>query len=719
MNTFERQHGGSGIKTAVILFLMAFCFGPVTLQGASYTIFNMQDFSSQELRMQAFTLNDDSELEIDIIGARHKDSDQMYALGWILDSETREVVWSMSEEATRRLEDDRKLRRYNGTMYLDEGDYEAYYFAGNPLQMLTGFRLKGDIEGLGDLLGIMGDALDDEFSKDGTIYYKQMKKFKFQLSSEDRDFIVRGDAPPVLPDQVISLVRPRNLSDERAGFTVTAPTDVKLYAIGEYSENNDVFMDGAKIINARTRQKVWAMERWNTDWSGGAFKNRCFLDEINLQPGDYIVNYWTDESHTFDDWNSIPPYDPFFYGITISAASPRYADRVKPSDIDERKKTIVQITKVTDDVNLARDFKLKRDMRVNVYAIGEGRKGYMYDYGWIKNADNDETVWIMREDQTDHAGGAAKNRVYDGILELKSGNYTLRYKTDGSHSYGSWNAAQPSDSRNYGITLYAYEEDFSPDLVEVGQLKSLGGPRETQTTYEFRFHVPPAPDPQQIRELVEQQKEITRIYMEQLSDLRREMRESPNDLETVEELKRDIEELKKEYEEDMKELTHEFDREQIEFENKELENQMRLLQKELESLDHKNFIEVQPSSESSDFIVRIGGVGNNANLKTTFKLDQPTRVRIHALGEGVNGRMYDYGWITDKKSGNVIWEMTYMKTQHAGGAVKNRLFDGVIMLDKGTYEVYYVSDDSHSYAEWNDYAPPNPTNWGISLKFEK
>ncbi|HDS01603.1 MAG TPA: hypothetical protein ENO07_06245 [candidate division Zixibacteria bacterium] len=85
----------------------------------------------------------------------------------------------------------------------------------------------------------------------------------------------------------------------------------------------------------------------------------------------------------------------------------------------------------------------------------------------------------------------------------------------------------------------------------------------------------------------------------------------------------------------------------------------------------------------------------------------------------MNGRMYDYGWITDKNSGAVIWEMTYMKTEHAGGALKNRLYDGVIMLDKGTYEVYYVTDDSHSYAEWNDYAPPEPIDWGISLRFEK
>jgi hypothetical protein len=719
MNMYERQHGGSGIKAAAIIILAAVCFGAVTLQGATYTLIDMKDFSSQELRMQAFTLNEDCQLDIDIIGARHKNSDQMYALGWILDSENREVVWSMSEEATRRLEDDRKLRRYNGCIRLDKGDYEAYYFAGNPLQMITGFSLKGDIEGVGDLLDIVGDAFDDEFSEDGTIYFKQMKRFKFELSCENDNFVVRGDDPPILPNQIISLVRPRNLNDERAGFTVNAPVEVKVYAIGEYSEHNDVFMDGAKIINARTRDKVWAMERWNTDWSGGALKNRCYHDEIKLDPGDYIVHYWTDESHTFDDWNSTPPYDPYFWGITIAAASDRYADNIKASDIDERKKTIVQIIKVTDDVNLARDFELKRDMKVNVYAIGEGKKGYMDDYGWIKNSDDDETVWIMREEQTDHAGGAIKNRVFDGILELESGKYNLRYKTDGSHSYGSWNSAQPSDARHYGITLFAYEEDFRPDFIEVGPLRNLGGGEKAVAPPDFHMHVPPAPDPQEMRELMEHHRAITRGYLEGLNILRNQIRESPGDLEDIAELKEEIEELKNEYLEDVAELKEEYNRQNLEFENKELDRQMKMLEKELKSLDNMNFIEVSPSSESSEFIVRIGGVGNNANLKTTFQLDKPTRVRIHALGEGVNGRMYDYGWIKNKNTDSVIWEMTFKKTDHAGGALKNRLYDGVIMLDAGTYEVFYVSDDSHSYASWNDYAPPEPTNWGISLRFEK
>jgi hypothetical protein len=719
MNMQKRQPFGLDFGLSAIFAMVIIIFGASSLKSQPYTIFDMSDFSSQELRRQPFSLGSDMDLEIDIIGARHQDSDQMYALGWIIDSKTREVVWSMSEEATRRMEDDRKLRRFDGTIYLDKGDYEAYYFAGNPLQAITKFNFKEDIEGLGDLIGVVGDVFDDEFAKDGQLYFKQTKKFKFVLSADKNDFHLRDDKAPRLPNQFISLVRSRNLSDERAAFTISAQMDIEIYAIGEYSESNDVFMDGAKIINAKTRDVVWAMERWNTDWAGGALKNRCFHDEINLKPGEYIVHYWTDESHTFDDWNGTPPYDPYFWGITLALTSQQYADNVKSSDIEQRKEVIVQIIKVGDDANLARDFTLKRDMKINIYAIGEGRKGYMYDYGWIERQGDDSIVWMMKEDSTDHAGGAIKNRVYDGIINLKAGDYVLRYKSDGSHSYNSWNAAQPSDARHYGITLYAYDEDYSRNMVEVGPLKSLGGPLAPGTPGQVIITAPAPPTPEEIEELKSQYEEINQEYLEEIQDLKEEMMESPHDLEAMEDYRKELEGLQKEYMKQVAELKKEHNLAKFEWNDKGLFVQMQELEQQMRALDKKNFIQVSAPGSSSGYLVKISSVGNDANLQASFHLDSPSRVRIYALGEGLNGGMFDYGWITNHKTGDIIWEMTYRKTEHAGGAAKNRKFDGVIMLDKGDYDVYYVTDDSHSYDSWNDYGPADPTDWGISLKLEK
>ena len=76
-------------------------------------------------------------------------------------------------------------------------------------------------------------------------------------------------------------------------------------------------------------------------------------------------------------------------------------------------------------------------------------------------------------------------------------------------------------------------------------------------------------------------------------------------------------------------------------------------------------------------------------------------MRIYALGEGSEGDMNDYGWIEDAKTGRIVWEMGYRMTDHAGGARKNRMFNGTILLQAGDYNVYYESDDSHAFNDWN------------------
>jgi len=55
---------------------------------------------------------------------------------------------------------------------------------------------------------------------------------------------------------------------------------------------------------------------------------------------------------------------------------------------------------------------------------------------------------------TEHAGGASKNRAFDGTLVLGPGEYVLRYESDGSHSYGEWNAEAPDDPDGWGVTVF-------------------------------------------------------------------------------------------------------------------------------------------------------------------------------------------------------------------------------------------------------------------------
>jgi hypothetical protein len=77
----------------------------------------------------------------------------------------------------------------------------------------------------------------------------------------------------------------------------------------------------------------------------------------------------------------------------------------------------------------------------------------MFDYGWIEDADG-RTVWKMKYDETEPAGGSEKNRVFDGVITLPAGNYVLHFRSDGSHSYHDWNADPPYDPESWGISVY-------------------------------------------------------------------------------------------------------------------------------------------------------------------------------------------------------------------------------------------------------------------------
>ncbi|HEX8474964.1 MAG TPA: serine hydrolase [Pyrinomonadaceae bacterium] len=119
-----------------------------------------------------------------------------------------------------------------------------------------------------------------------------------------------------------------------------------------------------------------------------------------------------------------------------------------------KKPVIAQISRVVDDKNEMVEFNLPREQRVRIFAIGEGDGGQMYDYGWIENVETTKTVWEMKLSETNHAGGARKNRGVDTVVNLPAGKYKLHYKSDNSHSFERWNSLPP-EVNFWGIALYA------------------------------------------------------------------------------------------------------------------------------------------------------------------------------------------------------------------------------------------------------------------------
>lgn len=110
-----------------------------------------------------------------------------------------------------------------------------------------------------------------------------------------------------------------------------------------------------------------------------------------------------------------------------------------------------------DQVKVLEDRTLKIDIPVSgvyvVAAVGEGDYLGPADWGWIENL-NKDTIWTFPSFESSfHGGGAIKNRVAVAPVKLEAGSYLLRYKTDDSHSFGSWNESPPDQIGLYGIAL--------------------------------------------------------------------------------------------------------------------------------------------------------------------------------------------------------------------------------------------------------------------------
>jgi hypothetical protein len=252
--------------------------------------------------------------------------------------------------------------------------------------------------------------------------------------------------------------------------------------------------------------------------------------------------------------------------------------------------TIVGLTRIGNGESRTQGFTLTRPMDVRIYALGEGRDGRMYDYGWITSADSRQRVWEMRYDNTERAGGDPKNRRFDKTIHLDKGSYVVHYVSDGSHAAGDWNASAPPDGAHWGVTVLSAKGPLDKSAV---------------TPYD------PKGDPSVLAQLAEAR--------------------------------------------------------------------------------------------------------DDQHLRKRFALDREAAVRIVALGEGTGGEMDDYGWIEDARSGRRVWEMSYRATGRAGGAQKNRRFEGTITLPAGEYVLHYETDGSHSFGDWNADPPDEPEMWGITV----
>jgi len=472
---------------------------------AQMQIVDIHDLASREHRVSVFVLPSEQEVTITATGAEpwpdrlrtrddaHWQDDEQTtwpAAAWILDARTRAVVWDLRAVDTKR--ESNGLRHFSGNVRLPAGTYEAHY-ASYPSSSVTFNESSLDLS-LKDLIRLGRRA------KYGGPYVESGLYKQFGVT-------ISGTGRPASPDDIaaahaaatstaIVTLAPERARTARKGFEITRPTPVEVYSIGELTA--DAAADYGWIMNADTRKRVWTMSYESTDPAGGAAKNRVAHETLKLKPGHYVAYFACDDSHSPDDWNSMPATDPESWGLTLRVADPAARASVRPFDYEPvpAGQTIVSLIGVEDDEMRSAGFALRRPMDVRIYAIGEGFSDHMADYAWIVDDEQHKRVWGMSYANTGHAGGAEKNRLFDSVIHLAPGNYLVYYKSDDSHSSDHWNGAPPAEERYWGISIFPAtgklnSADVGPFMTmhatdfTMAQLNHMGNDEDARTTFQL------------------------------------------------------------------------------------------------------------------------------------------------------------------------------------------------------------------------------------------
>ena len=564
----RKKHYGTFVVFCVML---AVC----SISTANAQKVEIYDIYPEQVIAKAFRLDKSVELAISATVGSSRSANILKSNCWILDAKTRNLVWKFPKRRAEKI-GSKRLLSVEDKILLPRGIYEVYY-AIDPERLFANRNLFDIIFNRNQY----GKGLSSDWG---------ITVSPAESSKSDRFF--HTCEPDRNNNAIISINNVFNDEYYKKGFSLATSLRVRIYAIGEGARSGRQMYDFGWITNLATYERIWEMKYRKTVHAGGARKNRKFDGTITLPAGDYMVHYVTDDSHSNEEWNKMPPYDPFFYGITIWAAdSMVHPNVIKPITEISPLPPIIEITRARNNVFESEGFQLTQKVKLHIFALGEASlsRKMMADYGWIVDATTRETVWKMDYRETEYAGGGRKNRVFDKLITLAPGKYIVFYKTDDSHAFRDWNVDQPWMPESWGITISC------PD----------------KACQQF----------------------------------------------------------------------------------------------------------VKPYSEQSDpdILAQMVRIGNDEKVYQKFELHLPTDVRIYCIGEGSSGQMYDFGWIEATTTREKIWEMNYAETHHAGGGKKNRLVNKVIKLNPGKYEVFYKTDDSHAFRDWNTSPPEDEEHWGITI----
>ncbi|MBP6875983.1 MAG: hypothetical protein KBD56_07935 [Candidatus Eisenbacteria bacterium] len=451
----------SAMRALFRIFLAALPLGALLLGSVSAQIIaDIDNISERGLYERRFSLPQDVDATIDAVGSGSIEKDALFAYPWILDLRTRRVVWTFDTARAQKTKKQDNLSLHS-QVHLPAGDYALYFSA-----LGGAFPVEKSIKIL--KLFNLGKV---SFSGKNMRWDEVGEPREWRVSvraAEGSPPVSVGEVPADLDlGAILRFHRLTDESDRRALLEVSRPVQLRVLAIGEYVADAQGFADGAWILDCSTFERVWEMTLLNTAEAGGARKNRMFDGTIALAPGRYLATCVSDDSHSYENWNSQPPYDPESWGLTI------FRDPANPSavavTIDPLEKNLIaRIDRVGDSEFRTAEFVLKHEARLGIRAFGEWSESSdrQLDFGWIEDARTLEQVWTMESNRGAYASGDSRNRIVEESLRLPPGFYRVAYVSDNAHSFAGWHNRGPFEPSAWGIRVYALDPDFQANWVD-------------------------------------------------------------------------------------------------------------------------------------------------------------------------------------------------------------------------------------------------------------
>ena len=383
-----------------------------------------------DLEYAAIELDERAEVAVQAVGSFEQENPSagLAARGWIVRRADREVVWQMEPGSVERGRG--SLAHVRGdTFALEAGQYDIYFATYGLDASSRRPRWRSDADRWQFVL-----ALVDETTPARLLHGHRLADL----------------GPP--EDRLVWKTAPMSNSQQREYlFEVKETTPLDIYAVGEIDNEPQ---DYAWIEDAATGTHVWGFSRDNTKPAGGLSTNRRFEGTLTLQPGAYRAVAKTNRRHAYSRWEGNPPFEPAAWGLTLHTADPSTI-----SDFDPwmSREPLVSFTRVPDNARLSQRFEVAEPIHVVLYATGEMTDRHsIYDYAELlkDEANRKRSIWKMTWDATVEAGGGRKNRLEVAFLTLEPGVYTLRYESDGSHSFEAWNDGRPDYPERWGATLF-------------------------------------------------------------------------------------------------------------------------------------------------------------------------------------------------------------------------------------------------------------------------